>query len=359
MRFPREARANICHFYRQMLYLTEYPKEELEKILEDWGVPAFHAEQIFSWVYQKGVVDFGLMGNLPRQLRDKLAAHFAIHSIRVAETATARDKTKKLLLRLSDDNFVEAVVIPAEGRVTGCISSQAGCKYACRFCASGAQGLKRNLTAGEILEEIICLKRANSGELTHIVFMGTGEPFDNYDNVLKAVRIINAKEGFNIGARRITISTAGVIPGIRRLAGEGLQIELSVSLHSADEITRSELMPINKKYPLKELMFACREYIGLTRRQITFEYVLIKGVNSSLQDAQKLSRIVKNLKLAKVNLIVANPVRNLHIEPPGKLEALLFRDRLLKDNIVATLRKSRGADIDASCGQLRLGYEKN
>jgi 23S rRNA (adenine2503-C2)-methyltransferase len=234
-----------------------------------------------------------------------------------------------------------------------------GCKFACRFCASGLSGFKRNLSKGEILEEILYLKNKSKGKkLTHLVFMGIGEPLDNYDNVLAAIRIINSDTAFNIAARRMTISTCGIIPGIKRLTEEKLQIELSISLHSADNRIRSEIMPVNKIYPIENLIKACQEYIKKTDRQITFEYVLMKGINSDLQNAQKLSKILRGLRLAKVNLILANSIKEYKVEPPNKLEILLFKDYLLKQGINVTLRKPRGQDIGAACGQLRLNYEK-
>lgn len=333
--------------------------EELKGILAAWYMPEFHAKQIFNWIYQKGALDFEAMSNLPAGLRAKLKENFSLSNIKLVKKLQSRDGTEKFLLELTDKNLVECVSIPTENRVTGCVSSQVGCKFACRFCASGLSGFKRDLTTGEILSEVLYLKyNSQAHGLTHLVFMGTGEPLDNYDNVLKAVRIINSKDAFNIGARRITISTCGIIPGIKRLADENLQIELSISLHAPSDKIRSVLLPVNKKYPLKELIGACRDYIAKTGRQITFEYVLIKGVNSGLPDAQKLATILKGLKLAKVNLIPANNVRELNIEPPGKLEILLFKDALIKSGVNVTLRKSRGGDIDAACGQLRLGYEK-
>jgi 23S rRNA (adenine2503-C2)-methyltransferase len=261
---------------------------------------------------------------------------------------------------LKDKNLIEAVIIPQDERITGCVSTQIGCKFNCRFCASGLSGFKRNLLSSEIIEEVLYLKN-NSCEhkLTHLVFMGIGEPLDNYDNVIKAIRIINSKQALNIGARRITISTCGIVPGIKRLSDEDLQIELSISLHSADDRTRSHLMPINKIYPLRDLIVACRQYIKKTNRQVTFEYVLIKDINSGLQSAQKLSKILRDLRLCKVNLIPANPIKEFTIEPPNKLEILLFQDHLLKAGINVTLRKPRGEDIEAACGQLRLATQKS
>jgi 23S rRNA (adenine2503-C2)-methyltransferase len=332
--------------------------KELEAVFKGWRVPDFHARQIFAWVYKKGATDFNQMTNLILDLRKSLGENFYILGLKIIKTLSSQDGTKKFLFGLKDENLIEAVSIPTQNRITACLSSQVGCKFSCTFCASGMRGFKRNLTSGEILEELYHLKNnAKDRRVTHVVFMGTGEPLDNYDNVLKAIRIINAKYAFNIGSRRITISTNGLIPAIKKLADEKLQIELSISLHAAEDKTRSMLMPINKLYPLKELISACKAYTRRTNRQITFEYVLIKGINSDLPSAQKLSTILKGLN-CKVNLIVCNPVEGLKIEPPNKLEALLFNDYLVKSGIHVTLRKSRGQDIEAACGQLRLGYVK-
>lgn len=333
--------------------------KELEKTLAGMAEERFHARQIWSWIYKKSAADFGVMSNLPGRLRSSLAKEFFIHSVSLAEKLISIDATQKLLLKLKDGNFIEAVIIPAEKRVTGCVSTQAGCKFACGFCASGAAGFKRNLTTGEIIEEVIFLKNNSAdNRLTHIVFMGTGEPLDNYDNVIKAIRIINSEYSINLGARKITISTSGVIDCIERLSNEGLQVELSVSLHAADDKTRSRLMPINKAYPLKDLIAACRMYTEKTKRQITFEYILIKGVNSALQDALNLVKILKGLSPIKVNLIVSNIVKESNLEPADLKDVVAFKDCLLKHGINVTLRKPRGQDIDAACGQLRLRYEK-
>jgi 23S rRNA (adenine2503-C2)-methyltransferase len=321
-------------------------------------VPVFHARQVFSWIYQKGARDFSAMSNLPLELRGLLKEKFSLFELEIKEVLTSRDGTQKYLFLLPDKNGIEAVSIPAKDRLTGCVSSQVGCRFSCKFCASGLAGFKKNLTCGQIVEEVLALKNACAAQkLTHLVFMGIGEPLDNYDNVLKAIRLINSPDAFNIGARRITISTCGIIPGIKRLEKEGLQVELSISLHSADNKTRSALMPVNKVYPLEELMAACREYIRNTNRQITFEYVLIKNFNSDLQSAVNLSKMLQGLK-SKVNLIPCNHIPVLGLEPPGKLDVLFFRDRLLKAGIHTTLRAPRGEDINSACGQLRLQYEK-
>lgn len=339
--------------------IKELTLEELSAVLQNWGTAAFHSQQIFSWIYKKGAQDFNQMSDLPLDLRRRLKENFYIFSLKLVKIIKSRDGTQKFLFELKDKNLIEAVAIPAKERITGCISSQAGCKFACAFCASGLLGFKRDLTCGEMLEEVLYLKNNSlHKKLTHIVFMGTGEPLDNYDNVMRVIRIINSPDGLNISARRITLSTCGIIPGIRRLSEEGLQIELSISLHAADDKTRSALMPLNKKYPLKDLIQACREYIEKTNRQITFEYILIKDANSDLQNAKNLVKILKGLRLCKVNLITANPVKELNIEPPNKLDILLFKDCLLKSGVNVTLRKPRGEDIEAACGQLRLRYEK-
>lgn len=332
--------------------------KELEAVFKGWRIPAFHTRQIFAWIYKKGATDFNQMTNLSLDLRKSLEENFYISGLKVIKALRSQDGTEKFLFGLKDENLIEAVSIPTQDRITACLSSQVGCKFSCTFCASGIRGFKRNLASGEILEELCHLKNnAKDRRITHVVFMGTGEPLDNYDNILKAIRILNAKYAFNIGSRRITISTNGLIPAIKKLADEKLQIELSISLHAGTDETRSRLMPINKLYPLKELISACKVYTHRTNRQITFEYVLIKGINSDLPSAQKLSTILKGLN-CKVNLIICNPVEGLKIEPPNRLETALFNDYLVKSGIHVTLRKSRGQDIEAACGQLRLGYVK-
>jgi len=340
--------------------IKELSLKELEDKLLSWGSPKYHARGIFNWIYQKGAGEFSRMSSLPAPLRKTLADEFSILSLSLADLQKSSDGTAKFLFELTDKNLVEAVSIPAARRVTGCISSQAGCKFGCNFCASGLAGFKRNLTRGEILDEVLYLKNnASGGQLTHIVFMGTGEPLDNYENVLGAIRLINSPLAFNIGARRITISTCGIIPGIKRLALEDLQVELSISLHAAVDKVRSQLMPVNNKYPLAALIKCCQEYTAKTNRQITFEYILIKGVNADLAAAQSLARLLKGLRLAKVNLIPVNCVPESKINPPDRAQIIAFKEALLKAGLNVTLRRERGQDIDAACGQLRLKYEEN
>jgi len=339
--------------------IKELSLKELEDKLLSWGSPKYHAKGIFNWIYQKGAYEFNRMSNLPLALRKALAIEFSILGLELADLGQSSDGTTKFLFELTDKNLVEAVSIPAARRVTGCISAQAGCKFGCNFCASALKGFKRNLTSGEILDEVLYLKNNSSGgQLSHIVFMGTGEPLDNYENVLRAIRLINSPLAFNIGARRITISTCGIIPGIKRLQGEDLQIELSISLHAACDKLRSQIMPVNKKYPLADLIKCCQEYIAKTNRQITFEYILIKGINADLAAAQNLVKLLKDLRLAKVNLIPANSIPELKVIPPEISEIVSFKDYLFGAGINVTLRKERGQDIDAACGQLRLKYEE-
>lgn len=344
-----------------MTNIRSYSLEELETVFKNWQDPVYHAKQVFSWVHQRGVSSFDAMSDLSLALRKKLKEYFSLKHLALVKVRESSEGTKKFLFQLEDGNVIESVLIPAEGRNTACVSSQVGCKYACGFCASGLLGFKRNLEVWEILAQLLeincSMRREGMGKITHIVFMGTGEPLDNYENVFKAIRIINSREGLHIGARRITISTSGVIPGIERLAKEGLQIELSVSLHGADDETRTQLMPINKKYPLKALISACRRYAALTKRQVTFEYVLIKGVNCSLEAADNIVKLLKGWN-AKVNLLVYNPVKEFLYEPVNKGEVLRFKQALEKGGLVVTLRKPRGQDIEGACGQLRARYEK-
>ena len=334
--------------------IKNYSLDELKDIFKGWDETVYRAKQTFSWLYQKRVSSFDLMSNLSLELRKKLKDNFSLNRLKLDKLQESSDGTKKLLFALEDGNLIESVLIPVKERLTVCLSAQAGCPFSCGFCASGITGFKRNLEVSEIIGQLLEISYRLSPEaaLTNVVFMGTGEPLDNYDNVLKAIRIINAPEGLNIGARRITISTCGIIPGIKRLSTEGLQIELSVSLHAADEKTRGLLMPVNKKYRLKDLISTCKDYAALTKRQVTFEYVLIKGINCSKEAADNLIRLLTGWE-CKVNLLVYNPIKEFSYQPPDAREVEFFIWLLRKRGIVVTLRKSRGKDIDGACGQLR------
>ena len=339
--------------------IMDFDLAQMESLCVSWGQQRFHAKQIFTWIYQRGVLDFDAMSDIPVVLRQRLKKEFVFDSLHLKDARSSIDGTEKFLFSLVDENLIETVSIPASGRVTGCISSQVGCKFGCSFCASGKIGFKRNLTLAEIIQQAWYLKyRSASKQLTHLVFMGIGEPLDNYDNVLAAIRILNAGYAMNIGARRITISTSGLIPQIARLAAEGLQIELSVSLHAADDKTRSLLMPVNKRYPLKDLILACRAYKTTTGRQVTFEYVLLAGINSSFAAARELGTILKGFD-CKVNLISVNAPQGGGLLAPKKKDVLLFKDALIKSGIHVTVRAARGEDIEAACGQLRARYEQS
>lgn len=330
-------------------------KDELIKELVRMGEKPYRAAQVFKWLYKAGVKSFGEMTDLNKELREKLKEKFHITKIVALDSKRSLyDGTTKYLLKLEDSHTIESVFLPEEERTTLCLSSQVGCKFGCSFCASAPFGFVRNLKASEILDEVLFMGGHNKEfSITNIVFMGIGEPLDNYNNVIRAIRILNDKDAFKIGARRITISTCGIVPGMEKLAEEKLQIELSVSLHSADDKIRSALVPINKRYPLNDLIAACKDYTKRTKRIITFEYILIKGVNASEGDAFKLARLLTGL-MCKVNVISYNQIRTKVCEAPA-IEGVKNFIRTLKSRAVnVMLRKSKGEDIDAGCGQLRI-----
>ena len=327
---------------------------ELTERLSVFGESAYRAKQIFDWLYAKKVSDVRSMTSLSKGLRDKLSDGLPFPVLKQEKHQASQDGTVKFLWSLHDGERIETVLIPMEDHNTLCISSQAGCKFGCGFCASGIGGWKRNLDCGEIVGQVLNAARAMAPKsITHIVFMGVGEPFDNYDNVMKAARIMNAKEGLNIAARRITLSTCGVVPGIKRLETEGLQLELSVSLHASNDKVRNQLMPVNRKYPLKELLDACRHYAKETNRQVTFEYVLIKDLTCTEDTADELKGLLRGW-LCKLNLIACNPVEEFSYQPPTRTEIEKFLSMLERRGIHATFRTPRGRDIAAACGQLRV-----
>lgn len=335
--------------------IKSFLKDELETNLTELGVEPYRTRQIFRWLYRFGVRSFDEMADIPVDLRQNLKENFHITHLKLADSRISHsDGTAKYLFKLEDKNTIEAVFLPETKRNTVCLSSQVGCKYACTFCASAPFGFVRNLTPSEILDQVISIKKEHPKEtVTNLVFMGIGEPLDNYENVLKAIRIFNDEDSFNIGARKMTISTCGLVPGIERLKEEGMQVELSVSLHAADDKTRSKLIPINKIYPIGDLMKACRDYVDKTNRIITFEYVLIKGMNASHEDAVRLAMLLRTIK-CKVNVISYNQIAAKDYGCPSTSEVKAFVKTLKSNGINATHRKSRGEDIDAGCGQLRI-----
>ena len=325
--------------------------KELQARLRERDIPVFRAVQIFAWLYRQGKTDFSEFSDLPIELREDLASAFTLGRLERIRESRSADETVKFLWRLHDGGFVETVLIPSGKRCTLCLSTQVGCKFHCAFCASGLPGFKRNLTPSEITGQILELSSGLDIEPTNIVFMGMGEPLDNFDNLVRALRIMNAPEGMGIAARRMTISTCGLVPGIERLAGIDLQVNLSLSLHATNDALRDRLVPVNKVYPLEKVVSACEKYRAEGGRMITLEYVLIKGVNDGLDDADGLGGIARRLQ-AKVNLIALSPVPQLPFKTPTDGAVRNFARWLEERKVHVTIRKSKGADIDAACGQL-------
>jgi 23S rRNA (adenine2503-C2)-methyltransferase len=336
--------------------IKDFTLHELKAELETTGEPAYRAGQIFNWLYHKGALRFEDMTNLPASFRAKLAGHFVLGGLELEAVFRAKDRTEKYLFRLRDGNVIESVHIPAAGRATLCLSTQVGCKFGCAFCASGLNGFIRDLTPSEIVGQVLFLRDHLEILPTNLVFMGMGEPLDNFENVAKALHILNAPEGLAIAARRMTVSTAGVVPGIEQFKELKLQVNLSISLHAAADAKRNSLMPINKKYPLEKLEVAALAYIRGGGRKITLEYVLIKDVNDAPSDAAALAGIAARLR-AKVNLIPYSPVASLSFRVPEEKRIREFQKTLEAKGVPVTLRESKGGDIQAACGQLagRLG----
>lgn len=333
--------------------------EELSGYFESIGDKAFRGGQVAQWIYQKGAWSFDVMTNLPQPLRERLKHDFQLKPNAIAQKQVSQEGTTKFLFDLHDREKIESVLIPTATRTTACISTQAGCKFGCKFCASGIGGWSRNLTCAEIVTQVLHVKEEalkHKRPLSNIVFMGTGEPLDNFDNLFKAIKIINAQEGIGIGARHITISTVGLVPKIRELAKQNLQIELAISLHGYDNESRNLLMPVNRKYPFDELIEACREHFKQTKRQITFEYILIKDVTCTEKAVQSLKKAFKGI-VCKMNLIPYNPVSEFGHKTPSREEMLQFRNRLEESGIHATIRTPRGKDVNAACGQLRHSHQ--
>lgn len=327
--------------------------DEWKGILQERGLRPFRAEQILQSLYRDYIGNWDDATTLPKDFRETLKSEFPLTGYRELDVSESSDGTKKLLIGFDDGNSVETVLIPATGRFTQCISTQVGCAMGCAFCASGSRGVVRSLTADEIVAEYMAGRR--HGEITNIVVMGMGEPFNNYDETMRALKLINAGRGPNLGARHITISTCGVVPGFKKLAAEGIQFELSVSLHAPNDKLRSELMPVNRRWPLDELIEACAEYTRTTKRIITFEYTVIKGVNDSRECAEELAGVVKKVPMAKVNLIPLSPVEHRpDFKTPDEGTLMMFLDVLMKRKVQTMLRRSRGKDANAACGQLRL-----
>jgi 23S rRNA (adenine2503-C2)-methyltransferase len=384
--------------------------EELDAQFRAWGQPAYRVAQLLEWLYVHRATQWEAMTNLPKALRDELREQYSLTALELVRKQGARDTTQKFLWRLSDHSLIESVLIPANPALYGepsdrhtlCVSTQVGCAYGCKFCASGLAGWKRNLSVEEIVGQVLAVERWNGDEskvqspkskvqsqgteaesqnpesgiqnhaspnpqpstpspqprlVSNLVIMGMGEPLANYENLLKALKILNTPWGGGIGARKITISTSGLAPQIRKLADEPPQFRLAISLHGATDETRNKIMPVNRKYPLRELVAACEYYQQKRGRMITFEYVLIAGVNDGLDQVKPLAALARRLK-AKVNLIPYNRVEGLPWEQPGEAAQEAFLRALEKQKVAATLRREKGGDIDAACGQLRLKTER-
>lgn len=336
--------------------------DDLEQLLKDWGEPPYRASQVWEGIYKQLKTDFDLIPNIPKQLRLRLGDSFSIHNMESEITLDSSDgETQKTLFRLEDGKAIETVLMRYRNRRTLCISSQSGCALGCVFCATGQMGLKRNLSSGEIVEQVLIyesLLRQEGDGLTNIVLMGMGEPFHNYEQSLSAIDCLNDPGGFNMGARRFTISTVGLVPQILRFAKERRQVNLAISLHAADDDLRSSILPINKKYPLQSLFEACRNYVELSHRRITFEWALIDGVNDSLEQASRLVGLINGM-LSHVNLIPLNPTQGYAGTGATEGQAQRFQEYLENHGVPCTIRVRRGIDIQAGCGQLATKIDAN
>ncbi len=335
-----------------MKNIKDYNLEELKKELIDLGEKPFRAEQIFKWIHIDNVTSFDDMSNISLELREKLKKNFTLCIYKIIKKQESVDGTKKYLFDVLDGNAIETVLMDYKHGKSLCVSSQIGCKMGCKFCASTGVEFNRNLTSGEIVEQILAVQRDENIKISNVVFMGIGEPLDNYENVVNAIKIINNPKGLNIGARHISISTSGLVPKIYKLAEENLQCTLSISLHATTNEKRSMMMPVNNAYDIETLLNACKYYIEKTNRRISFEYALAKEKNDNLEDAKRLVKLLKGM-ICHVNLIPINKIENGEFTKSSNENIIKFRDYLNEHGIVATIRRELGPDIDAACGQLR------
>ncbi|MBA4150690.1 MAG: 23S rRNA (adenine(2503)-C(2))-methyltransferase RlmN [Verrucomicrobia bacterium] len=368
-----------------MVDIRSQTLDEIQTQLASWDEPAYRATQLMDWLYTRRAASWEEMSNLPKSLREKLKGQYTLHLPELVRKQGSRDTTQKFLWKMVDGSFIESVLIPANPALYGeasdrhtlCVSTQVGCAYGCRFCASGLEGWKRNLRADEIVGQIVATERWHAAEMAretegqstprtavsdsrlinNLVIMGMGEPLANYENLLRALKILNAPWGGGIGARKITVSTSGLAPQIRRLADEPFQFRLAISLHGATDDVRAEIMPVNKKFPLSELTAACEYYQQKKEKMITLEYILIANVNDGLDQVKPLAKLAHRLH-AKVNLIPYNTVEGLPWARPTEEVQEKFLAALENEKVIATLRREKGHDIDAACGQLRLKTER-
>ncbi len=335
-----------------MKNIKDYNLDELKQEITQLGEKPFRAEQIFKWLFVDKVKSFDEMTNLSLELREKLKQNYDICNFSIVKKLESKDGTKKYLFGLNDGNAIESVLMQYHFGKTVCVSSQIGCKMGCKFCASTGIPFVRNLTSGEIVEQILAIEQDIEDKISNVVFMGIGEPFDNYDNVINAIKILNNQKGLNIGARHISISTSGIVPKIYRFADENVQCTLSISLHSANNKTRSSMMPVNDAYNIEELIKACKYYIEKTNKRISFEYALAKDNNDNQKDADEIINLLKGM-LCHVNLIPINKIENGKYIKSSNENIIRFRDYLNSKGITATIRRELGSDIEAACGQLR------
>ncbi|MBE5835109.1 MAG: 23S rRNA (adenine(2503)-C(2))-methyltransferase RlmN [Butyrivibrio sp.] len=327
--------------------------QELTEEIKSLGEPAFRAKQLYEWMHKKLARNYDEMTNIPKSLKEKCKEHFFYACVSQERVQVSQiDGTQKFLFGLHDGNFIESVLMKYKFGNSVCISSQVGCRMGCRFCASTLDGLERGLLPSEMLDQIYAITRISGERVSHVVVMGSGEPMDNYDNVLQFVRLLSDENGLNLSQRNITVSTCGLVPNIRRLADEHLQINLALSLHASNDEKRKKLMPIANTYTLEEVIDACKYYFDQTGRQLTFEYALVGGVNDTEDDAKELSELLGGLN-AIVNLIPVNPIKERDFIETERSKVIAFKNKLEKNRINATIRREMGRDIDGACGQLR------
>ncbi|XMB72743.1 23S rRNA (adenine(2503)-C(2))-methyltransferase RlmN [Mycoplasmatota bacterium WC30] len=335
----------------------DFTIEQLKNYLIELGFKAYSADQLFKWVYEQKVTDLDNMTNLSKSLREALKENLTFKDLEIHSVKESSDGTFKFLFKLEDGSLIETVLMSYDYGKSVCVTSQVGCNMGCSFCASGLLKKARNLERFELVSQIVSVENYLKTKVTHTVVMGTGEPFDNYDNVMDFIRIINYKHGLQIGSRHITVSTCGIVPKIYEYGRENIKSNLAISLHAANDKLRDRLMPINKKYPIEKVIEACKAYYDLTKRRITFEYILLKGVNDTISHADELSDLIRGIN-AYVNIIPYNPVEEFNFQKTNSQSASRFYLHLGKRGINATLRREQGSDIDAACGQLRYKQEE-
>ena len=338
-----------------MKNLYGYKLEDLEELMISLGQKKYRATQIFKWIYERGVTNFDEMSDISLSFREVLKNEFTLSIPTIYKKQVSSDGTIKLLLSLGDDSKIETVLMRYNYGLVACVTSQVGCNMGCAFCASGLFKKQRNLEVHELVGQILVLNnllKEENKKITHVVVMGTGEPFDNYDNVMKFIRILNNPHGFAIGARHLTVSTCGLVEKIREYANEGIQINLAISLHAPSDKIRNKIMPISLKYPLDQLMDAVKYYEATAKRRVTFEYILLQDINDSIENAKELAKLIKGTT-SYVNLIPYNPVGELKYKRTSGNRVHRFMDALIKEGVNVTVRKEFGTDIDAACGQLR------